>query len=216
MSLPASAPDTLRDTAQAAYDQSKALIARWHGVDRLSYVITPRFAPTSTPDQLAALGALWAEHPDCPMQTHLSEQTEEIAWVAQLFPKACDYLDVYERFGLLGPSGLYGHAIHLTARERDRLLETGAALVHCPTSNTFIGSGLFDMAGLKAQGQRIGLAQALGKVLVELHHDLLGGQVVDLPEAHDHIPCSRRHKCACQRKRSFTLLSGTCACVAGT
>jgi guanine deaminase len=156
------APDTLRDTAQAAYDQSKALIARWHGVDRLSYVITPRFAPTSTPDQLAALGALWAEHPDCPMQTHLSEQTEEIAWVAQLFPKARDYLDVYERFGLLGPSGLYGHAIHLTARERDRLLETGAALVHCPTSNTFIGSGLFDMAGLKAQGQRIGLASDIG------------------------------------------------------
>ncbi|MCL4675322.1 MAG: guanine deaminase [Pararhodobacter sp.] len=156
------APDRLRDTAQSAHDQSRALIARWHGVDRLSYVITPRFAPTSTPGQLAALGALWAEHPDCLMQTHLSEQPEEIAWVANLFPEARDYLDVYERFGLLGASGLYGHAIHLTDRERARLLEVGAALVHCPTSNTFIGSGLFDMAGLKARGHRIGLATDIG------------------------------------------------------
>ncbi|WP_334193103.1 guanine deaminase [Pararhodobacter sp.] len=156
------APDSLRDTAQAAYDQSKALLERWHGVDRLGYVITPRFAPTSTPDQLAALGALWAEHPEVAMQTHLSEQKEEIRWVAELFPEARDYLDVYERFGLLGPRGLYGHAIHLEPRERDRLREVGAALVHCPTSNAFIGSGLFDMAGLKAAGHRIGLATDIG------------------------------------------------------
>ncbi len=156
------APDTLRDTAQSAYDQSKALLNRWHGVDRLSYVITPRFAPTSTPEQLQALGALWAEHPDCLMQTHLSEQTEEIAWVRSLFPKARDYLDVYEQFGLLGAGGLYGHAIHLTERERARLLETGASLIHCPTSNSFIGSGLFDMPGLKAEGQSIGLATDIG------------------------------------------------------
>ncbi|HSG57709.1 MAG TPA: guanine deaminase, partial [Paracoccaceae bacterium] len=139
------APEGLRDTAQSAYDDSAALLARWHGVDRLSYVITPRFSPTSTPDQLAALGALWAEHPDCLMQTHLSEQTDEIAWVKSLFPKARDYLDTYEAHGLLGARGLYGHAIHLEPRERDRLAEVGAALVHCPTSNTFIGSGLFDM-----------------------------------------------------------------------
>lgn len=156
------APDSLRDTAQSAYDQSKALLERWHGVDRLGYVITPRFAPTSTPDQLAALGALWAEHPDLAMQTHLSEQKEEIRWVAKLFPEARDYLDVYERFGLLGARGLYGHAIHLEPRERDRLREVGAALVHCPTSNAFIGSGLFDMTGLKAEGQRIGLATDIG------------------------------------------------------
>ena len=156
------APDTLRDTAQTAYDQSKALLNRWHGVDRLSYVITPRFAPTSTPEQLQALGTLWAEHPDCLMQTHLSEQTEEIAWVQTLFPNARDYLDVYEQFGLLGAGGLYGHAIHLTERERARLLETGASLVHCPTSNSFIGSGLFDMPGLKAEGQIIGLATDIG------------------------------------------------------
>jgi len=156
------APEGLRDTAVAAYDQSKALIGQWHGRDRLSYVITPRFAPTSTPQQLEALGALWAENPSCLMQTHISEQHEEIAWVAELFPQARDYLDVYERFGLLGRGGLFGHAIHLTDRERARLREVDAALVHCPTSNSFIGSGLFDMAGLKSEGQRIGLATDIG------------------------------------------------------
>ena len=156
------APDTLCDSAQTAYDESQALLRRWHGLDRLGYVITPRFAPTSSPAQLEALGALWAEHPDCLMQTHLSEQTDEIAWVRQLFPEARDYLDIYERFGLLGARGLYGHAIHLTERERARLHETDAALVHCPTSNTFIGSGLFDMAGLTAAGLRIGLATDTG------------------------------------------------------
>jgi guanine deaminase len=156
------APDTLRDTAQSAYDDSKALLAKWHGVDRLGYVITPRFSPTSSEAQLDALGSLWAEHPDCLMQTHLSEQREEIAWVHDLFPDARDYLDTYEAHGLLGARGVYGHAIHLEPRERDRLRETGAALVHCPTSNTFIGSGLFDMAGLKAAGQTVGLATDTG------------------------------------------------------
>ncbi|NYS25930.1 guanine deaminase [Rhodobacteraceae bacterium 2376] len=156
------APDGLRDSAQSAHDDSKALIDRWHGVDRLSYVITPRFAPTSTPAQLEVLGALWAEHPGMLMQTHLSEQTEEIAWVRDLFPAARDYLDVYEAHGLLGPGALFGHAIHLTDRERARLREVGAALVHCPTSNSFIGSGLFDLAGLKGEGQRVGLATDTG------------------------------------------------------
>lgn len=156
------APAALCDTAQSAYDDSAALIARWHGVDRLHYVITPRFAPTSTPAQLDALGALWAENPTCLMQTHLSEQTEEIDWVQRLFPQSRDYLDVYETHGLLGERGLYGHAIHLTERETARLSETGAALVHCPTSNTFIGSGLFDMGRRVAEGQRIGLATDTG------------------------------------------------------
>jgi guanine deaminase len=156
------APDGLRDTAQSAYDDSRALLRKWHGVGRLSYAITPRFSPTSTPDQLQALGALWAEHPDCLMQTHLSEQTDEIAWVRSLYPAARDYLDTYESFGLLGPNGLYGHAIHLEPREKDRLAEVGAALVHCPTSNSFIGSGLFDMAGLTAAGHRVGLATDTG------------------------------------------------------
>jgi len=156
------APEGLRDTARTAHDDSKALLERWHGVDRLGYVITPRFAPTSSPEQLEALGALWAQFPDCLMQTHLSEQTEEIAWVRRLFPDARDYLDVYERFGLIGPGALFGHAIHLEPRERARLLEARAALIHCPTSNSFIGSGLFDMAGLKAEGQRVGLATDIG------------------------------------------------------
>ncbi|MEM6659378.1 MAG: guanine deaminase [Pseudomonadota bacterium] len=156
------APDALRDTAQTAYDQSEALLEKWHRVDRLSYAITPRFSPTSTPEQLEALGALWAEHPHCLMQTHLSEQTDEIEWVRSLFPDARDYLDTYEKFGLLGRNGLYGHVIHLEDRERARLREVDAALVHCPTSNTFIGSGLFDMSGLIHDGHRVGLATDTG------------------------------------------------------
>lgn len=156
------APDELRDTARSAYDDSKALLEKWHGAGRLGYAITPRFSPTSTPEQLSALGALWAEHPDCPMQTHLSEQVEEVAWAAELFPDARDYLDTYEAHGLLGPGGVYGHAIHLTRGERDRLKEAGGALAHCPTSNSFIGSGLFDMAGLTAEGQIVGLATDTG------------------------------------------------------
>ncbi|EPX78610.1 guanine deaminase [Salipiger mucosus] len=156
------APEGLRDTAQAAYDDSRALLARWHGRGRAEYVITPRFSPTSTPGQLEALGALWAENPGCLMQTHLSEQTDEIAWVKSLYPEARDYLDTYEAHGLLGAGGLYGHAIHLEPRERARLREVGAGLVHCPTSNTFIGSGLFDMEGLSREGQIIGLATDTG------------------------------------------------------
>jgi guanine deaminase len=156
------APDGLRDSARSAYDDSKGLINRWHGIDRLGYAITPRFSPTSSPEQLEALGALWREHPDCLMQTHLSEQTDEIAWVKELFPQARDYLDTYESAGLLGARAVFGHAIHLQPRERDRLRDVGAAVIHCPTSNTFIGSGLFDTTGLMAQGHRIGLATDTG------------------------------------------------------
>jgi len=154
------APEALRDTVQSAYDDSKRLLEKWHGVDRLSYVITPRFSPTSTPEQLAALGHLWREYPDCLMQTHLSEQTDEIAWVRDLFPQSRDYLDTYEAQGLLREGAVYGHAIHLTDRERARLIDAGASLVHCPTSNTFIGSGLFDMT--LATQLRVGLATDTG------------------------------------------------------
>lgn len=156
------APDTLMDTALSAYDDSKALLHKWHNVGRATYAITPRFSPTSTPDQLNALGALWAEHPDCLMQTHLSEQHPEIAWVRDLFPTARDYLDTYEAHGLLGARGIYGHAIHMEPREIDRLSEVGAAVVHCPTSNAFIGSGLFDTFGLAARYIRTGLATDTG------------------------------------------------------
>ncbi|MGI9394604.1 MAG: guanine deaminase [Boseongicola sp.] len=156
------APDGLCDTAQTAYDDSKALLEKWHGKRRLIYAVTPRFSPTSTPEQLHALGALWAEHPDCPMQTHLSEQTDEVAWVKELFPAARDYLDTYETAGLVGPGALFGHAIYLTDREKARIADSGSALVHCPTSNTFIGSGLFDLDGRKSAGQTVGLATDTG------------------------------------------------------
>jgi len=156
------APDGLRDTAQSAYDDSKMLIDRWHGKGRASYAITPRFTPTSTPEQLAALGALWTERPDCLMQTHLSEQIDEIAWVQDLVPHARDYLDTYEEHGLVRDRAVFGHAIHLTPREIDRIADSGASVVHCPTSNTFIGSGLFDMAHIAAQQIPIGLATDTG------------------------------------------------------
>ncbi|MEX5727299.1 guanine deaminase [Rhodovulum iodosum] len=156
------APEALCDTAQRAHDESAALIARWHGRGRAVYAISPRFAPTSTPEQLDALGALWAEHPTCLVQTHLSEQEDEVEWVHDLYPEARDYLDTYERAGLLGPGAVFGHAIHLAGRERLRLKESGAAIAHCPTSNSFIGSGLFDLEGLIAEGQRVGLATDTG------------------------------------------------------
>lgn len=156
------APEGLQDTAQSAYDDSKSLLDEWHGTGRISYAITPRFSPTSTPAQLEAMGALWAERPDCLMQTHLSEQIDEIEWVRGLFPTARDYLDTYEQFGLLGARGVYGHSIHLEPREIDKLHEVGGAVVHCPTSNTFIGSGLFDMMGLKSRRLSVGLATDTG------------------------------------------------------
>lgn len=156
------APAPLRDTAETGYDDSKALIGRWHGTDRALYAVTPRFAPTSSAAQLAAAGALWAEHPDCVMQTHLSENEAEIRWVGELFPDAPDYLGVYEHHGLLGPGAIFGHAIHLTDRERSRLAEAGAAVAHCPTSNQFLGSGECDVAGLAGLGIPVGLATDVG------------------------------------------------------
>ena len=156
------APDNLRDTAQTGYDDSKSLLQKWHGQGRLSYTITPRFAPTSTPAQLEATGALWAEHPDCLMQTHLSEQHEELAWVKELFPEHQDYLAVYEHFGLLGPGAVMGHSIYLSDREWDAIRDAGASIAHCPTSNAFIGSGLFHATRAHAAGIRTGLATDVG------------------------------------------------------
>ena len=156
------APARLCDTAASAYDDSKFLIEKWHGRERCIYAITPRFSPTSTSEQLETLGQLWKEHPKCLMQTHLSEQLEEIKWVKSLFPEARDYLDTYERMGLLGERAIYGHSIHLEEREKSRIKEVGASLIHCPTSNLFIGSGLFDMHGLIMSGHQIGLATDIG------------------------------------------------------
>ncbi|MGF1619776.1 MAG: guanine deaminase [Rhodomicrobiaceae bacterium] len=158
------APEALCDTPQRGYDESKALIERWHGRARLTYAITPRFALTSTPEQLEAAGALWREFPDTLMQTHLSENHAEIEWVRSLFPDAPDYFGVYERFGLVGPGSNFGHAIHLTQRERDAMRATGSGISHCPTSNAFLGSGLFDMADLREGSSEIpvGLATDIG------------------------------------------------------
>lgn len=156
------APDGLRDTPQSGYDDSKALIERWHGKGRAQYAITPRFAITSTPEQMEMAGALAAEHPECFIQTHLSENKDEIAFTKSLYPQARDYLDVYERYGLVGPKTFLGHAIHLEEREIASLSERGAHPVFCPTSNLFLGSGLFDDAGLRAQGIGNAIATDIG------------------------------------------------------
>ncbi len=156
------APEGLRDTAQSGYDDSKALIAEWHGKGRALYAISPRFAITSTPEQLEMAGALVAEHPDCYMQTHLSENHDEIAYTARLYPDAPDYLGVYERYGLLSPKALLGHVLHLGPREIGVLRESGAKPVFCPTSNLFLGSGLFDDAGLRGQGITNAIATDVG------------------------------------------------------
>ena len=140
------APEALRDDPESGVRDSEALIGRWHRRGRLRYAITVRFAVTSTEEQLREAGALAARHPDCHVHSHLSESEGEIELVRRLFPWAKDYTDVYDRFGLLGPRSLYAHGIHLSDRECARLSETGAVVVHCPTSNTFLGSGLFDAA----------------------------------------------------------------------
>lgn len=156
------APDAVLDTPQSSYSDSKALVERWHGNGRASYAITPRFAITSSPEQLEMTGALAAEHPDCYIQTHLSENHDEIAFTATLYPDARDYLDVYEGYGLLGPRTLLGHAIHLKDREIGAIADSGAIPVFCPTSNLFLGSGLFDDAGLRARGIKTGIATDIG------------------------------------------------------
>lgn len=156
------APAGVCDTPRSGYDDSKALIADWHGKGRGLYAITPRFAITSTPEQMEMAQALVAEHPDCYVQTHLSENHDEIALTAELYPDACDYLDVYEHYGLLGPKSLFGHCIHLGERERSAMAQTGSVAVFCPTSNLFLGSGLYDEAGLRAQNVRRAIATDVG------------------------------------------------------
>ncbi len=156
------APDKLQDTPQSGYDDSKQLIAKWHGNGRAHYAITPRFAITSTPEQLEMTSALAAEHPDCFIQTHLSENHDEIAFTAELYPEVRDYLDVYQSHGLLSEKMFLGHAIHLKPREIDALAETAAHPVFCPTSNLFLGSGLFDDAGLRSRGISNAIATDIG------------------------------------------------------
>ncbi len=158
------APDYLLDTTQRGYDESKALIGKWHGRDRLMYAITPRFAPTSTADQLDAAGELWSEFPDCYMQTHVSENRSEVAWVKELFPDRKGYLDVYDHSNLCRPRAVFGHGIHLTDDELTCMHRTGSAISHCPTSNFFLGSGYLDVfrATDAKRPVRVGLGTDLG------------------------------------------------------
>jgi guanine deaminase len=155
-------PDFLCDTADGSYAESRALIERWHGRDRLLYAVTPRFAPTSTPEQMRLAGRLFAEHPGVFLQSHLAENRGEVAWVARLYPEARSYLDVYERFGQLGMRALFAHCIWLDDTDRQRMAETGSAMSFCPTSNLFLGSGLFDLQRAQALGVRVGLGTDVG------------------------------------------------------
>jgi len=156
------APDGLLDTPQTAYDETNELIEKWHGRGRGLYVISPRFAITSTPEQLEMAQALVAENRDCYMQTHLSENHDEIAYTMSLYPQHSDYLGIYEHYGLLGPKSLFGHCIHLNDRERALMAETQSVAVFCPTSNLFIGSGLFNEERTREDGVRIAVATDIG------------------------------------------------------
>lgn len=157
------APDGLRDGDVDATERAlRDGIARWHGRDRQAYALTVRFAPCSTPDQLAMAGRLMAEVPGLYMQTHVAENRDEVAWVAELFPEARSYLDVYARAGLLGPRSVLAHGIWLDAGDRALLAGSGAQIAHCPTSNLFLGSGLMDWAALQAGGAAVTLASDVG------------------------------------------------------
>ncbi len=158
------APEALRDDAQSGYDESLALIRKWHGRGRLMYAITPRFAGTSSAEQLAAAGALWRDHPDCLMQTHVAETQAEVAWIRELFPERGNYLDVYDHHGLCGRGAVFGHGIWLGDGELKRLHDADAAISHCPTSNFYLGSGAFDIARAKRSDRpvRVGLGTDIG------------------------------------------------------
>ena len=158
------APEALLDTPQRAYDESSALIKKWHNKGRAEYVITPRFVPTSTPEQMEMMQALAAESPDMLIQSHVSENVNEVAWVKDLCPKAKDYTDAYAQYGLVRPRAIYGHGIHLTDRELSVFSETGAAVAHCPTSNFFLGSGCLNVKKLRDKNRpvHVGLATDLG------------------------------------------------------
>lgn len=158
------APQALLDTPQKAYDESKKLIKKWHQKGRNLYAITPRFAPTSSAEQLQLAGALWKEYPDAYVQSHVSENMKEGEWVKSLFPDAKGYLDVYDRHGLIGKRALLAHGVHLTEEEFCRCHETDTALSHCPTSNLFLGSGLFNMKSAKNSKRpvKVGMGTDIG------------------------------------------------------
>jgi guanine deaminase len=156
------APDYLTDTAETSYSESKALIERWHGKGRLHYAVTPRFAPTSSEQQLTLAGQLLKEYPDVYLQTHISENLKEIEWVKALFPERKHYLDVYDHYQLLGERSVLAHGVHLCDEECQRLAETGSAIAFCPTSNLFLGSGLFDLPQAERFKVNVGLGTDVG------------------------------------------------------
>lgn len=155
-------PEYLKDTAETGYADSKALIEKWHKVDRLQYAITPRFAPTSSSAQLGKAGKLLKEYPDVYMQTHLCENLKEIEWVKQLFPESKNYLDVYDNNDLLGRRSVFAHGVHLQDEECNRLSQTNSAIAFCPSSNLFLGSGLFNLAQAQSHDVNIGFGSDIG------------------------------------------------------
>ncbi|OTG79614.1 guanine deaminase [Acinetobacter sp. ANC 4648] len=156
------APEELTDTAESAYRDSKALIEKWHGKGRNLYAITPRFAPTSTPEQLERAGQLKAEYPDVYVHTHLSENKNEIAWVKDLFPEQKGYLDVYHHYGLTGERSVFAHCVHLEEAEWECMHNTNSAIAFCPTSNLFLGSGLFPLEKTWKKQVKVGLGTDIG------------------------------------------------------
>lgn len=155
------APDFLLENPRDAYDNSSALLKRWHNRGLLRYAITPRFAPTSTPELLDVAGTLKREFPDAYVQTHISENLSEVAWVHELFPDA-EYADVYDGYGLLGPRTVLAHGVHLTEEELDLLSRRGSHIAHCPNSNLFLGSGLFRLHHVLESGVSVGLGSDIG------------------------------------------------------
>jgi guanine deaminase len=155
-------PDAVRDDVEQAEADCTALIERWHGRGRLAYAVTPRFAPTSSEAQLAMAGRLLAATPGLYMQTHVAENRDELRWVAELFPTARSYLDVYHRFGLLNKRAVLAHGVWLDDEDRALLRDTGAMVAHSPSSNLFLGSGLFGWREMDAAGAALSLASDVG------------------------------------------------------
>jgi guanine deaminase len=155
-------PDGVRDETEQSLIDTEALIRRWHGVDRLGYAITPRFAPTSTDAQLRGAGELAAKYPDTWIHSHVAENRDEVQWARELFPGARSYLDVYAGFGLMRERAVYAHCIHLDDADRHLMRVTGTAAAVSPTSNLFLGSGFFDFEGADRVGYRYGLASDVG------------------------------------------------------
>lgn len=156
------APESLTDTEESGEADTRSLIEAWHNNGRNSYVITPRFSITSTPEQLISAARLHEEYPDTYIQTHLSENRNEIASTLALSSECGDYLEVYERAGLVTDRSVFGHCIHLSDSECRRMAEAGAIVAHCPTSNLFLGSGLFDMQQANRIGMKTTLATDVG------------------------------------------------------